>query len=200
MGIVSQVNEVFLKAKQTGKPFYLENFEFERGLGIIEDAFLVTIKSEDCLVIFQIFTNLRFIKNNSILLRYQDLFLKKNWKPITKKEYRAQKEIESTLLSDRLELVNEKYIGKEVKSIKLTDYGDLYISFGSSGCIQAFDDLDVRNGCRELYELIVVKNNEMTGFSLQEKKGKLILKETKECELIPERKNVGKRFLLKHID
>ncbi len=200
MGIVSQVNEIFLKKQQTGKSFYLERFEFERGLGIIEDAFLVTIKSEGCFVIFQIFTNLRFVRRNTILLRYEDLFLKPNWKPITKKEYRSQKEIENTMLSKEIELIEKKYKGKEIKSIRFTEFGDLHISFGNNGSIQAFDDLDIRIGCRELYELLVVENNDMEGFSIQEKRGKLILRETKECKLIPEKNNIGQRFLLKHID
>lgn len=200
MGIVSQVNEVFLKKQQAGKRFYLERFEFERGLGIIEDAFLVTIKSDECLVIFQIFTNLRFVKRNTILLRYQDLLLKPNWKPITKKEYRLQKEIEDTLLSEEIETIEKKIKGKEIKSIRFTEYGDLYISFGNNGSIQAFDDLDIRKGCRELYELLIAEKDDMEGFSIQERKGKLILRQTKECKLIPEKNNIGQRFLLKHID
>lgn len=110
----SLLNDILSRHK-----YYFHNLEFERGLGIIDDAFLLTLKSIDSskVIALKIFTNLRCFYKGKVILRYHDLFLDQQMKKMTIKMYESQKEIEKSLLQLELDEINSYFANKIIHSI-----------------------------------------------------------------------------------
>lgn len=195
MGTISQINKEYLKNHQ----FIFKRIEFERGLGIIDDAFFIEIESQNISLIIRITTNLRIVNKNEILLKYHDLFLTKDGNPISKRVYQSQKAIEKTLLGKEIDIVN-KILSKEIiTKIVFSELGDLEIILNNDIKVQAFDDLDIDSGQRDLYEILVIKNRnkEMFGIRITKSQKQIMVTRANILKIYDEKDGIGKQFILK---
>ena len=175
--------------------YQFQRLEFERGLGIVDDAFYLTLKSRDCIAVVKIVTNLRCVKRGKTLLRYNDLFLDKAGKEISKKEFRSQTGIEKTLLQTNLEYVNNAFSGKSINKISLSSYGDLKVTL-SGGSIIACDDVDVRKDGRHLIDVLLLENSDPCVIVVSDYRKSIRIAKTKDVIIYPEKDGCGLRFLL----
>jgi len=202
MGRLSQITTASLNDYLQKKPLRFDRLEFDRGLGIIEDAFFLTLKTDDneLEIVIGINTNLRCLRRGSVILRYMDLFLRHDGKKMTKREYRSQIDIEKSLLHDELNSINSILEGKYATKICFSSDGDFRISFGRYGSINAIDDLDIRQNKRRLYEIAFVGAAGPSGIIILEKGKQIIAIEAGKCELFPRKDDSGLRFLLSEVE
>lgn len=196
MGNVRQVRYAQINSLFRQKDYAFKSLEFERGLGIVDDAFYLTLESDEGDVVIKVITNLRCVKNGKTLLRYHDLFIKKDGKEITKREFRSQLEIEKTALKDNLELVNRLFSSKHIGKISFSHYGDLKVSLPKVGSIIANDNLDVSKGGRRLYELLFLNRAEPFGVVVSEYKRGTLAFVTEDFRVFPEKGKIGIRFIV----
>ena len=111
MGHLPQIKMTFLNDYLQKKSLRFDRLEFDRGLGIIEDAFFLTLKTDDneLEIVIGINTNLRCLRKGSVILRYMDLFLRHDGKKMTRREYRSQTDIEKSLLHGELCCINSVF-------------------------------------------------------------------------------------------
>ena len=188
---ISRLNDLFSQ-----KLFCFKRLEFERGLGIVDDAFYLTIESGSIVVVIKIFTYLRCIENGNTVARYCDLFLTTSGKRISKRSFRTQRDIEKTALQANLNLVNKLFNHKEIRSIKFSSYGDLRITFSASDFIVTNDNFDVRKQGRRLYEILF--NDPAKPYAIIVSESGKVIKASKKTklELFPESDGYGLRFIV----
>lgn len=196
MGIISQINFSFLNTLFKEKEFRFNKLEFERELGIVDDAFYLTLETDGGPVVIKIVTNLRCVRHGRVVLRYHDLFINAAGKKISKSEYRSQKEIKKTALQTNLDLVNDLFSKKPVKAIAFSQYGDLRISLSNTEFIIANDNLDISKSGRRLYEVLFLNFVEPFGIIVSEHKRMAKVIKVTTCTLFPEKNECGLRFIL----
>ena len=199
MGSIQQIKIKELNSFLEEQDYKLVQIEFERGLGIVDDAFYFTIESESNTVIIKIITNLRCKKNGVVILRYHDLFLSSEGKQLSKRVYQSQKLIELTMLNRELELFNEHYHCERIKKIVFSRNGDLQIRIEKNGLIEAIDDLDISKNGRLLYSVLLIKkiSNDLVLFNVSEKNKGIVVETTKDCEIYQQKFQRGIRFFSK---
>ena len=121
------------------------NIDFKRGLGIIEDRFILDFVSNNNLISIEVETNIRIRDDKSIYLSFNDLYIDKNRKELSVRRYRSQKAIEKTYLSIALEYINQTYKNDIVNNIIIKEYGDLYIYLSNNVVIEIFNDTHLDN-------------------------------------------------------
>jgi hypothetical protein len=135
------------------------------------------------------------VKRGKTLLRYNDLFLDKAGKEISKKEFRSQTGIEKTLLQTNLEYVNNAFSGKNINKISLSSYGDLKVTL-SGGSIIACDDVDVSKDGRHLIDVLLIENSDPCVIVVSDYRKSIRITKTKDVIIYPEKDGCGLRFLL----
>lgn len=132
--------------------------DFVRGLGIIEDRFVLSFELRDEKIDFEIETNFRIRNKNKVLLSFNDLYLDTNRKVMSIRKYRSQTNIEKTYLYEQIELLNGLLNNIKPSRIDTKPYGDIYISFANKGIVfEILNDTHMENAC--LYR-IIYRNNE----------------------------------------
>ncbi len=179
MGSFSQVSVAYLNGLFKQKELIFKRMEFERGLGIVNDAFYLTLESNNGTAFIKINTNVRAISRGRVILRYHDLFLKSDGKRISKSEYRSQKEIEKTALFANLNLLNDHFVGRRIKAVTFSRFGDLRISLTDTDFIVSNDDLDISKRGRCLYEIVFIDFTEDFGIVLSERERTITVKKLK---------------------
>ncbi len=111
-----------------------------RGLGIIPTRFELEIIRENIIYIVETEINFRIIYKNSLLACFDDLFLDSNYKEISLKKYRSQKDMENTLLFKNLHLAINKIANKKIKNVRIKEYGDVDIIISNFCKIQIIND------------------------------------------------------------
>lgn len=112
-----------------------------RGLGIIPTRSEIEIMKDDKRFILEIESNFRIIYKDSLLLCFNDLFLDKNYKEMSIRKYRSQKDIEKTLLFRNLNLYKNKIINKKIKNVIVSKYGDINITLSNYCKIHIINDI-----------------------------------------------------------
>ena len=174
-----ELNSIFKSEK-----VFFKRIDFERGLGIIDDYFIITFGNDKKTFAINIITNLRFINKDGVYLRYYDLFLKENCKKISKKEYLSQTRIGKTLLNREIIYLNKKLFNRLIKRVCFDKNGDLVISFNGS-YFSCADDYDARENGRQLYEILFKEGNTNKGFKIFEKDNEICVFSTNKVEIFP---------------
>lgn len=188
---LSRLNDLFSK-----NDCRFKSLEFERGLGIVEDAFYLTVELGGQPIITKIVTNLRCIRKDNTMVRYSDLFLTTSGKKISKREFRSQRDIEKTALKANLDLFNNIFGDKFIRSFKFSPCGDFKVSFSSSEFIVANDDLDVSKRGRHLYEILFVDSIKPYVVVVSECGRTIKVSKKTKVELYPEQDGHGMRFII----
>ena len=177
---------------------YIERFEFERGYGLIDDVFYLTVSNAKVKIILSIGTNLRFYSTSNVLLCcYWDLFVDTKGRPISRKRYQSQRHIELTLLNKEIMEIEKTIIGKRIKRFRINEQGDLIINIPYVGKIIASDDYDIREDHRHLYEIAILDSRKSSGITIEELSRHIAIKRHDCCEIIPSAGECGERFILK---
>ena len=151
----------------------LSKMDFIRGLGIIEDRFVLSFKLEDEQIDFEIETNFRVRNKNEILLSFNDLYLDNNRKEIGIRKYRSQTTIEKTYLHEQIEKLNGILKNIKPSSIVTKSYGDVYILFRQKGIVlEILNDTHLENAC--LYRLLYKKNENICSYECNIKNNQLV--------------------------
>ena len=195
MGSIQQITTAYLNDIFNQKGYHFELLEFERGLGIVDDAFYLTLKSDDEFAIVKISTNLRCIKKGKVTLSYNDLFINTLGKKMSKKEYQSQREIEKSALQTSLKTINLFFHGKPVKMVDFSSYGDLKIKLLGGGLIIANDNLDYGKAKRQLYSILFLDKLEPFVITILECAKEIKIIKTTDFILFPEKDNCGFRFI-----
>lgn len=178
------------------KEYRFKRLEFERGLGIVDDAFYLTFDSDSGAIVVKIITNLRLLKGGKTMVRYHDLFLKRDGKKISKKEYLSQRGIERTLLQTELDEANRLFFGERIERILFSAYGDMRVSLPNGASIIANDDLDVGKNGRRLYEILFLDTAKPFGVIASEHQKAIKITRKRKFTIFPEKDGCGLRFIL----
>lgn len=135
-----------------------------RGLGIIPARFELEILRENIIYIIETEINFRIIYKDSLLVCFDDLFLDNNYKEISLKKYRTQKDIENTLLYKNLNLAINNIANRKIKNVRIKKYGDVEIVLSNFCKIQIindthlFDSSVLRLITKEKNKTLILKN------------------------------------------
>lgn len=197
MGSFSQITIAEINKIINSKKYVFNKIEFERGLGIIGDAFYITLNSSNSIMVIRSFVNTRVIKNGKIILRYHDLFLRPDWKPLTRKEYRKQNDIELSLLYSELNVFNTETINSVMRLLNIKKNGDLTVLLSRGIRIESINDLDLRKNKRKLFELVFLEGDIAEAFKIVETKEGINIFKVNISKVVMPKDNLGYRFLLK---
>ena len=103
----------------------IEDITLIRGLGIIPAFIRIVVSFNDVKYYLETEINFRVIYGKQMILCFDDMFLNKKYNEMSVKMYRSQVDIEKSLLQINLESTRKKIIGKLIKKLKITPYGDL---------------------------------------------------------------------------
>ena len=157
----------FLK-KSTMK---FKNVEFVRGLGLIDDKFMLSFVSKVSEIRIEIATNIRIRDDKNVFLVFNDLYLDKNRYQISVRKFRSQLQIEKTYLSVALEVVNQKLLNQNIHEIEVTEFGDIYIEFNDSMIIEILVDTHLEDSM--LYTIINNTHNTLMEHQVKYSKGQI---------------------------
>ncbi len=143
------------------------NIQVIRGLGIIPTRFEIELCQNEEYHIIEVEANFRIIYNNNCLICFDDLYLKINYEEMSPQKYRKQKAIENTLLYSKIKQNYKKIIGKEVKNVNITYYGDVNIYLSNKLKIQIINDTHLNDSCivriicKNSFEEFITKNGKV---------------------------------------
>lgn len=147
-----------LKILNTLQGMTLYQLDFERGLRLIADRFIIYLVDGEKEVIIEGKANFRVRDDEKMYLAFNDLYTEKSRKKeISVRSFRSQKHVEKTYLSVALETVNEKVKGRKVIKVQAKPYGDLYVHFDNGIVFEIIHDCHIEE--TEIFT-IINKNTE----------------------------------------
>ena len=149
----------------------VSEISFVRGYGIVEDYFVLIFENSMVRYRIEVETNFRIVDCSRVLLVFNDLYLDADRREISVKRYRKQQNIEKTLLSQNLKLVNERLHESCVINSAVFQYGDVIIYTDSGINIEITNDTHLEDAtlyriCKmtkddTLRKVVMVKNGEL---------------------------------------
>ena len=125
----------------------IEDITLIRGLGIIPAFIRIVVSFNDVKYYLETEINFRVIYGKQMILCFDDMFLNKKYNEMSVKMYRSQVDIEKSLLQINLESTRKKIIGKLIKKLKITPYGDLTFYLSSKCRLQIINDTHLNDSC-----------------------------------------------------
>lgn len=118
----------------------ITNIQIVRGLGIVPTRLEIEIYQNDVFYLIEAEVNFRILYKSTHVASFDDLFLNKKFEEMTISQYRKQKNLENSLLVLRINQYLDKIVGKKIKKVKISKYGDFVIILSNGLKFQLIND------------------------------------------------------------
>ncbi len=163
----------------------ITNIQVVRGLGIIPTRLEIEVCYEKEYYIIEIEANFRILNRSNCLVCFDDLYLNSKYEELGPQKFRKQKGVEKTLIYFSINQNYKRIVGKRIKKIKMSSFGDVDLYLTNGVRIQIINDTHLNDSCilrirsKNSFEEYISNNNKVFKiqkivFEMKNENGKII--------------------------